>query len=69
MVRLKDKWITADLADTGVFQFHYGTIKRLLQVIQYVLRLYFNSTMVRLKADIGKNSNSPSDISIPLWYD
>ena len=48
MVRLKEKAnITANAL--GGFQFHYGTIKRLVGIVGGGNTFNFNSTMVRLK--------------------
>ena len=49
MVRLKASTASGTVT-AGVFQFHYGTIKRSLRSLQANrLLFYFNSTMVRLK--------------------
>ena len=48
MVRLKDHWGIEDVK-SALFQFHYGTIKRLSPPSSVTNQCYFNSTMVRLK--------------------
>ena len=53
----------------NAFQFHYGTIKRFEPVVQWLRRLHFNSTMVRLKVDTRFIPSRYRRISIPLWYD
>ena len=50
MVRLKDHVVHIDRLQRHAFQFHYGTIKSHLQSNSLSSVLYFNSTMVRLKA-------------------
>ena len=68
MVRLKDYKSTGD-ADLIKFQFHYGTIKSIIQAVNAGNRLDFNSTMVRLKAVAFAFPHGKLYISIPLWYD
>ena len=48
MVRLKDR-LSFGIAYVTLFQFHYGTIKRILEHSITGKVIYFNSTMVRLK--------------------
>ena len=48
MVRLKEVYASVVSPKFG-FQFHYGTIKRVLRNKSNRLLTYFNSTMVRLK--------------------
>ena len=50
------KSANADIADIGarLFQFHYGTIKSLSPLLILPLLLDFNSTMVRLKANLTR---------------
>ncbi len=50
MVRLKDK-ASEPNASPRLFQFHYGTIKSRGKLPDNVNPFYFNSTMVRLKAE------------------
>ena len=51
MVRLKEKFIRISSV-LPKFQFHYGTIKsRKKRICLDISRIYFNSTMVRLKAE------------------
>ena len=54
-----------------LFQFHYGTIKRNWgsNKVDSINNLYFNSTMVRLKAPGPLEQIPKKIISIPLWYD
>ncbi len=52
-----------------IFQFHYGTIKRINILLYKKGSRDFNSIMVRLKAQKDKGKNLQSVISIPLWYD
>ena len=51
------------------FQFHYGTIKRILCWLTLAVTGNFNSTMVRLKDMRLTTYPTLNRISIPLWYD
>ena len=55
MVRLKVKNVRNKASRNGLFQFHYGTIKRNVYVNHLVNIINFNSTMVRLKAENNLN--------------
>ena len=68
MGRLKDYSVYAINA-APVFQFHYGTIKRIFTMLQIMHLCYFNSTMGRLKVADGQIRQFPNLISIPLWDD
>ena len=47
---IKSSFIRASRAYLSIFQFHYGTIKRIRAAWEANGLVYFNSTMVRLKA-------------------
>ena len=49
MVRLKDTNLVSSEGSQPAFQFHYGTIKRVILRCCSISNVYFNSTMVRLK--------------------
>ena len=51
------------------FQFQYGTIERLHEVVAHKGLRYFNSSMVRLRARHWVLSRRELLISIPVWYD
>ena len=59
MVRLKARG-TLRKPQGLLFQFHYGTIKRLNKTTEKVNELHFNSTMVRLK--VSGDTESPTAI-------
>ncbi len=69
MVRLK----VLELQDNEVgvrFQFHYGSIKRLVAHVFCGSQESFNSTMVRLKAKpYFRHWQAKMKVSIPLWFD
>ena len=52
-----------------LFQFHNGTIKSVMPLPHTSIILYFNSTMVRLKAFFFQLFIHLNIISIPQWYD
>ena len=51
------------------FQFHDGSIKGESLIIDTGGKLYFNSTMVRLKASMVGAITTITFISIPRWFD
>jgi len=59
------------MRDEGIippFQFHYGSVKRLLNICNQPIYRDFNSTMVRLKDLYALRVASEKGISIPLWF-
>jgi len=50
------------------FQFHYGSVKRVLDLDATGAGLNFNSTMVRLKVYSHLIEAVGVAISIPLWF-
>ena len=70
MVRLKEKETKLSSTVPIQFQFLYGAIKRQLAPLNMRMRQhYFNSSMVRLKANADEFGLVYTDISIPLWCD
>ena len=51
------------------FQFLYGAIKSITGNTLFVQAPHFNSSMVRLKAEVVQTSFDDGFISIPLWCD
>ena len=68
MVRLKAAQTTVQNRSI-LFQFHYGTIKRLVHLFLIDIIARFNSTMVRLKELLNDICFVFKRVSIPLWYD
>ena len=66
---IKSLYPNALVSDGVEFQFHYGTIKSAQLQFMQGNRLYFNSTMVRLKETRHQAYSYCRMISIPLWYD
>jgi len=69
MVRLKVTSEAGTLWYIKTFQFQYGSIKSLLQVYTSMVGSYFNSNMVRLKANVNEFAEKRTSISIPIWFD
>ena len=57
------------LANVSEFQFQYGAIKSLGVITTFKSFRYFNSSMVRLKANRRCSCFALSYISIPVWCD
>ncbi len=68
MVRLKVGCQTTSPTPQWIFQFHYGSVKRVVSNLFMLLRIHFNSTMVRLKVESAIEEGKTSKISIPLWF-
>ena len=69
MVRLKVPLRRQHHQGVHVFQFHYGTIKSSVLIMDCIRMPCFNSTMVRLKAGMQEFYDGEKGVSIPLWYD
>jgi len=70
MVRLKARGRMLVTFRSRVFQFHYGTIKRVAKAYKSdAYEANFNSIMVRLKGAKNNINIKTYKISIPLWYD
>ena len=68
MVRLKELQ-EMQAAGYEIFQFHYGTIKRALSVLQSLQGLAFQFHYGTIKSRMKLYSRVGYEISIPLWYD
>ncbi len=68
MVRLRaDK--EQDYADSAIFQFQYGAIKRRQPDLYTHSCTDFNSNMVRLRVYFSIHFKNKTKISIPIWCD
>ena len=69
MVRLKVVWKGNYDRIFTLFQFQYGSIKRISQKSVRQAFWSFNSNMVRLKANRREKAHNPLYVSIPIWFD
>ena len=52
MVQLRANWIRARKVAVSTFQFQYGSIKRKLIVVIFIVLVRFNSNMVQLRGKL-----------------
>ena len=52
-----------------MFQFQYGSIKRVNPTLKFFTQACFNSSMVRLKGYVCFNDLNLVLVSIPVWFD
>ena len=69
MVRLKAGREYRNDSAIDEFQFHYGTIKRMLGVLQGIQSMVFQFHYGTIKRENGNRKTWICRISIPLWYD